>query len=306
MRWAPRIASNDADKNPSRVRNSSGEWVSLRFIFRLLELGRQRYFLTTMKGNFTAGLALSILLICCAAGTAQTTEKDWQTKAVFDYPDLAVQGSEMNSKYIQKVRSLRQTDPAFFENPRWPYTLAEEVSKKAIIPGLEEHLEPAGHASPKMAYVDNQRVEVVDAKDLVAKGKQGQRICVEGVVVNTTQRKMSAKDSFTLKLSPNIFCEFLVEPFIMRNRSLLPSLGSYSSEAKIVVEDDGLSIYAPPGYKKKAIKVGAILKPGEKVIISGQFTGAGNVGVDQGYLITDCVLARPIQSSYSSQGGFTR
>jgi hypothetical protein len=261
-----------------------------------------------IKGSFATGLALSILLICSVVGTAQTTEKDWQTKAVIEYPDLAVQGSEMNRRYIQKVRSLRQTDPTFFENPRWPYTLAEEVGKKAIIPGLEEHLEPVEQATTKMAYVDNQRVEIIDAKDLVAKGKQGHRICVEGVVVNASQRKLSAKDSFIIKLSPNIFCEFLVEPFLLRNKGALPRFGSYSysREAKIVVENDGVSIYAPPAYKKKPIKVGAILKPGEKVVIYGQYTGSGNLGVDRGYMITDCAMAKPIQSGYPSRSGYPR
>ena len=68
---------------------------------------------------------------------AQQSVDDWQKKAVADFPLLATKGSEFNRQFITKVQLLHRTDPAFFNDPRWPYTLAEQVSKPPIIPGLE-------------------------------------------------------------------------------------------------------------------------------------------------------------------------
>lgn len=246
-----------------------------------------------MSRKYHAGIAISMLLMGCSMVTAQTTQEDWQKKAVEDYPALGVQGSEFNVRYVQRVRSLRNSDASFFENPRWPYTLAEEMSKKSIIPGLE-NIDPVGPASSKTTYIDGQRVDIIDSKDLETKGTQGQKICFEGVVVQVSQRKLASNNQFLLKLAPNIFCEFSLDTFIARNRSFLPNSGSYSSsDAKVVIENNAVSVYAPTGNKKKAIKVGELFKAGDKVVIYGQYSGSGSVGIDQGLIIKDCVTLRP-------------
>jgi hypothetical protein len=247
-----------------------------------------------MKIKFNLLSALSMLLACSSIVTAQSTQEDWQKKAVADYPDLGVQGSELNTKFVQRVRFLRSSNAAFFEDPRWPYIVAEEVSKKSVIPGLET-VTPANSETSRTVYVENQKVEIVDAKDVVAKATKGQSICLEGVIVSTTQRTLSAKDSFTVKLSPDILCEFKVTTFLERNRRSIPDFGHslYSSDAKIVIENNAVSIYAPPAYKKPSVKVGQILKSGDKVVIYGQYNGLGYLGVDKGHLINGCLWVKP-------------
>lgn len=222
--------------------------------------------------------------------------EEWQAKAVADYPDLGVKGSELNRKYVQKVSTLRETDAAFFQNPRWPYTLAEQLSKKPVIPGLEQLPTPRPTPTPvvKLAYfgINNggsKRVEVIDASDLLAKGIKGQMICMKGVVVKTNH-PIGSVDSFFVKLAPDILCEFLVEPFLDKN----PECVGHYTDAKLVFENNSISVYwADKNRFKQKGKIGELFKPGEKVIVYGQFTGMGTAGLDKGPLIKDCVLAHP-------------
>lgn len=244
-----------------------------------------------MKFNYKYITTLFVFIASCTVATAQTTEEDWQRKAVDDYPELGVQGSELNKKYIQKVQSLRNSDPLFFKNPRWPYILAEEVNVKPIIPGLE-NVNQDNQPIKKTAHIQGKQVEVLDAANLPTEVKAGEMICVEGVILRTSQRTLSDANSFFVKLSPNVFCEFLVKPFLSRNSTVIPDFGSryVSSQGKIVIEDDAVSIYAPMVSEKKRSKLGAILKPEDKVVIYGQYTGLNTLGVEQGYLIKDCIL----------------
>jgi hypothetical protein len=83
----------------------------------------------------------SFLILGLTAWSQQSVE-DWQKKAVADFPDLAVKGSAMNIQYLQRVQSLRSSTPSFFNDSRWPYTIAEQVAKKSIIPGMESLVTP--------------------------------------------------------------------------------------------------------------------------------------------------------------------
>jgi len=54
---------------------------------------------------------------------------NWQKKAIAEYPELADANSDINHKFVAKVNDLRSSNPAYFNNPQWPYLLAEEVEK---------------------------------------------------------------------------------------------------------------------------------------------------------------------------------
>lgn len=245
-------------------------------------------------------LSLVLLNICCVALDAQTTEEEWKKKAVEDFPDLAVSGSELNIKYVNKVKSIRYSDPSYFKDPRWPYKLVEEVRKNPIIPGLEDvNTEVSTPSQTRRAYINGQQVEIVDVKDIATKAKKGESICLEGVVVKVSQRTLDAKDSFKVELSPNVFCEFQIETFFVKNRSYVSKLGSsYLTEAKLVFENNAVTVHAPIAYNKKRSNLGAIFKPGETVIISGQYAGMQKHGLADGHSITNGVVGTATSSSY--------
>ena len=74
---------------------------------------------------------------------SQETVEEWQAKAVQAYPDLGVAGSATNLKFIQMVNYLKVSNPAFFNDPKWPYTLALQLARPALIPGLADNPQAA-------------------------------------------------------------------------------------------------------------------------------------------------------------------
>ena len=66
------------------------------------------------------------------SASAQTTTQEWQAKAVQKYPDLGVQGSPLNKRFLEEYNSRRKTAPEFFNTPQWPLALADELAAPAI------------------------------------------------------------------------------------------------------------------------------------------------------------------------------
>ena len=61
-------------------------------------------------------------------------DKDWQQQAVRKYPDLGVDGSEINKLFVQRYRTLRSIDPNYFTVPDWPVRLADECARDLRFP----------------------------------------------------------------------------------------------------------------------------------------------------------------------------
>ena len=70
---------------------------------------------------------------------AQQTQTEWQQEAVKRYPDLGRSGSALNSLFVSRHNELRKSDPSFFDDPKWPLTLARrclaETSASGTLPG---------------------------------------------------------------------------------------------------------------------------------------------------------------------------
>jgi hypothetical protein len=99
-------------------------------------------------------LALLLASLLSIAAFAQTTDKDWQAKAVQKYPDLGVQGSDFNQRFVAEYNKRRQTTPSFFTNPQWPLLLADELAAplttppaKLTTPASAPPLEPVASVS---------------------------------------------------------------------------------------------------------------------------------------------------------------
>jgi len=102
--------------------------------------------------------ALVTLVFLCTTLSlfSQETVEIWKKKAVTDYPELGTSGSPMNLKFIQMVNSLKITNPSYFKDPKWPYTLAQEVagvktSPSGTIPGLDNNQKTVPERTPPQA-----------------------------------------------------------------------------------------------------------------------------------------------------------
>jgi len=77
---------------------------------------------------------------------------DWQKKTVEEFPSLMDPNSELNHKFIERIRVLKASNPGYFNNPQWPYLLAKEVSagttSASQIPGMNAALGGGSPAKP--------------------------------------------------------------------------------------------------------------------------------------------------------------
>ncbi len=79
--------------------------------------------------------AIVICLFCMSVAQAQTVQ-DSQRNALKKYPQLAIQGSDLNKRFIAAFQERKRTTPEFFKSPDWPMQLADELSAPAIPPSL--------------------------------------------------------------------------------------------------------------------------------------------------------------------------
>lgn len=259
-----------------------------------------------MKTN----LHVIILIVCLLYGTtawSQKTVDDWQKKAVTEFPDIGVKDSELNLKYIDAVQSLRVSNPTFFNDPKWPYALAIQVTKKSIIPGLDSvtpvaRTRPMGsdaRMTPNTRHINtpnggNQDVEVVPSENMATDGVAGQLANVEGVVTKIIEPGLSTSDRFYVQLKPDVLCEFMIAPFFTRSGSGLGSLRgrmqSNLGSMKLRFESGAIFVDETRAYGRyiSRQKLGGIFKPGEKVIINGRYEEKGSVGVTKGKMLRDC------------------
>jgi len=96
---------------------------------------------TAFLGIFLTGL--------CFTASAQLTEKEWQAKAVEKYPALGVQGSEFNKRFLDEFREKKKANPHFFDDPRWPLSIADELQKAAAVES-ERHAPVPAQSPPAL------------------------------------------------------------------------------------------------------------------------------------------------------------
>jgi len=73
------------------------------------------------------------MLMLCIAGSAQTSDRHLQAEAVSKYPELGVEGSDFNRRFLSEYNNRRVADPTYFKDPRWPIILADEVSLNSAL-----------------------------------------------------------------------------------------------------------------------------------------------------------------------------
>lgn len=60
-----------------------------------------------------------------------------QAAAVRKYPALGVAGSAFNREFVARVQSAREGKPGFFDDPKWPLLLADEVARALTVAPVE-------------------------------------------------------------------------------------------------------------------------------------------------------------------------
>lgn len=86
-------------------------------------------------------LYLPTLLLTLAIH-AQTPAPNWQTKAIEKYPELTVQDSPLNKRFVEQVTERRKSNPAFFKDTKWPLILADELAQPAESPESKAPIQP--------------------------------------------------------------------------------------------------------------------------------------------------------------------
>jgi len=60
--------------------------------------------------------------------SSESLTEDPQTTAIRLWPDLGIQGSALNTRFLQAVKGMRAQNPNFFTNEDWPLVLARRCS----------------------------------------------------------------------------------------------------------------------------------------------------------------------------------
>jgi hypothetical protein len=121
----PLSSTNLKFKKPRRAGGGDGvpAWIWIVLLLALLGAGGWWYHQTHPD-------ALRRLLAREVQMPPVMTVDEAQREALKRYPDLGVQGSKLNVAYVARYKAYQQQRPEFFQNPRWPLLLAEEVAKQ--------------------------------------------------------------------------------------------------------------------------------------------------------------------------------
>ena len=278
-----------------------------------------------MKLSAASAIVFTSFLISAPA-FSQTTVEDWQQRTVVEYPDIGVKDSEQNKKYVAKIKQLQRADPAFFKNPKWPYLVAEQISRTPIIPGLENvtpsgtPVAPPARTNPLVeeapfnnGQYSNVRKKTlfIAAVELQEKATKGDMVETEGVITKGFQR-VGNPDKFYLKLEPDIICEFSTTKFKESGSKIFDKYlqDSASNNYTAKVDNGTVSLYATTTRSKAAesgklstsslssgfatnttqVKVADILKRGNKITIKGRYDGEWVGGVEKGKIILDAII----------------
>lgn len=90
---------------------------------RFIESSRYGY------GYSTRGPAQVAAQPSPASASAPAT--NWQQKAMAEFPELAVEGSPLNKRFVEEYRGYQKYDPSFFSNEQWPVELARRLAAPA-------------------------------------------------------------------------------------------------------------------------------------------------------------------------------
>ncbi len=81
----------------------------------------------------TKAFTLCLLLVSTSVfhtAHAETEEMYWQREVAQKYPAAAVSDSTFNKRFLEDYARRKKLDPDFFNNPKWPMHLANDVAAK--------------------------------------------------------------------------------------------------------------------------------------------------------------------------------
>ena len=118
-----------------------------------------------------------------ASSSSDEPAVNWPKKAVEEFPALMDGKSELNHRFIAKIRELKANNSGYFNNPQWPYLLAQEVNNSLsqagdvpVIPGMDAAM---GEKSPSPAGKGSALQNANRVDPIVGFWKEGKSILVE-------------------------------------------------------------------------------------------------------------------------------
>jgi hypothetical protein len=91
-------------------------------------------------------VALAFSILPASAAFGESAMQRWQAKAVAEFPSLGVPGSAFNSLFLERVKVLRQRNPKAFQDPSWPYRLAQQVASSPELARAVEMMDSKNRA----------------------------------------------------------------------------------------------------------------------------------------------------------------
>ena len=147
------------------------------------------------------------------------------------------------------------------------------------------------------------RGEVTQPEDIATTATKGKIIRTVGTITKTIKSASSSADRFYVRLEPNIMCEFLIPTFFSKNGKAFSDMHTpqtsgyyyYRTEQRRVLRFENGSVFIFGEYKSyyepsQMVNLGAILKVGSRIGISGQYDGDTPLGVEKGLHIRDCTI----------------
>ncbi|MEY5027569.1 MAG: hypothetical protein RLZZ244_3097 [Verrucomicrobiota bacterium] len=187
-----------------------------------------------------------------------------QVKAVHEFPELGVAGSPLNTEFLARANHLRASDPAYFNDPNWPYTLARELRPKGAVGGASSASASSPMSGANASPASSQEITRVIPSLAVASDPAsylGKWVPVSGTLVSG--RGASLEGIWTLELDGGIRCE-------VQGIQVLRRLGSYDPSANYRVDSNARSVVISRERNKGIWNEAAVLEVGRGYVFRGE------------------------------------
>jgi hypothetical protein len=213
--------------------------------------GKKQSFKINLRGSWRLVHVTFFLLFLIATSffhpaSAQTTEKEWQSKAVLKYPALGIEGSELNKRFLEAYTQRRKAQPSFFLDPRWPVILADELN----VPRLSASTPVPSTSSPRPPEAPTPKPQVNLSSSPTGSAPSESRRSAQSPIIRITPR-------FAIAASAGGVIGLIILVSAVKAARRRRRKANMYAEARRYVEAAQISHALP------TVRTSVILKPGE-------------------------------------------
>lgn len=148
--------------------------------------------------NTKSLLSFAVSLMISAVGFAQDTGKSSEAEltagdqAIVLYPEVNIEGTALNKAVLAKAAELRKSNPAYFDNPKWPLLLIPEVAASlGITPVATQPAQPARRKAPTVLHQRYADDRVEDAyRDSAAELENAGKPVTNATILDAMQSRL--------------------------------------------------------------------------------------------------------------------